>query len=450
MKYRISAILSLAALGLSAQVAQYSFTLKEAQDFAVENAYDPRIQKLEIEKTRKLIMETASAGLPQVNATGNFQKYLEIPTTLIPAEAFGGPAGEYLPVQFGLEYTAGAQFNVNQLIFDGSYIVALVATKVLKENAELGFERSTIQSRELIAQTYHAILVSERLEGVLQDNIETLRESLEQNRKLLKEGFLEEQDVDQLELLVTDIEINLDYTRRLAKVSRYLLNVQLGIPVESEITLEDDIEKLITLTVDGESLLTEQFDPEQNVEYRSLETNERGALLNIRNEQMSYLPKINGFLTLAQNYQNNDPEFWQDVNSNRWFPNYFIGANVSIPIFTGLRRSARVSQAKIDLDKVEVAKEQLEGNLKVEYQRVKAQFEFNLSNLNTRKRNAEIANKILNNTLIKYREGLASSLELTQTQNQYLDALRQYVNAAQQALDSRAAMERVLGKYNLN
>lgn len=436
-------ILTLAAgLQLSGQTMRVS--LSEAQNYAIENAYSVQNSAIEIEKARKLYMENVARGLPQINANGNYTYNIE-------RQAFIADVGGQLGLlQIGAPYGTTGTIAAEQLIFDGSYIVAVLASQVIKDNAKNDYEKSRIEIRDEVARAYHLVLVSRRTKEIIDENLKFLQQSFEETSKLYDAGFVEEQDKDQLELLVSNLLNNKDYTEKQEEIALMLLKIAMGLSLETEIELTDDIETLMVMTESGTDLLTESFNYEQHIEYRKLLTQERGQTLNIKNEQMKYLPKLYAFYNWNYNVNNQDLWVFQgeqgmDRLDVRW---QTLGLTLSVPILTGGSRNARLKQAELELDQVGVAKEQLEDNLKLQYAQAHAAYEYALDSYKTQKRNVEIAKKIRDRTLKKYQEGLATSLEVTQAENQYQDSLRSVINAANDALDKKVNLEKVLGKYN--
>ncbi len=452
-KINSTLLLLLVGGAVFAQVETESFSLKEAQEYAVKNAYNVQDKKLEIEKSKKVITETAAIGLPQISADAGFNNYLDIPTQIIPNfinNSLPNPdpnAPEYIAAQFGTDYNVSGGLTLNQLIFDGSYIVALVATKVLKEGAQLDYEKSIIEIKDNVAQAYYAVLVNEKVQNILEENIESLNKSLTETKELFGSGFVEEQDVDQLEILVSNLNNSLLFTKANAKISRILLNLQMGMDVEKPIILTDEVGTLVSATTEGSSILSNTFEVSNHIDYRSLENQKKGADLQVDNQQMQYLPKISGYLNYGQTYQSNDVEFWN--NGDNWYPTTVWGVNMRWDLFTSWKRVAKVQQAKIDVQKLEVAQKQVTDGLKLQYQQAKTEFEYQLNTFNTQERNLELSKKILDKTQLKFKEGVASSLDFTQAQNQYLETLTNYTRSALSLLQAKSKMERVLGNYNL-
>jgi outer membrane protein len=451
MKISIFTI-AFSALVLSAQAQVKSFSLVEAQSFAVKNAYDVKDKQLEVKKTKELIREVAASGLPQVNGSLGFTNYLNIPVQVIPNfinDILPIPdpnAPEFISAQFGVNYNANAGISAQQLVFDGSYIVALMATRVAKDLTERDLEKSIIDIQEAVAQAYFGVLTLLETATILEKNLTFLNSSLRETQQLFEAGFLEAQDADQLELLASTLENNLLNARNQLAISRKILNYQMGLDIRESIELTDNINTLMTGLGDGESVLDDRFELTQHVEYRRLQTQERAGLLSKRREQMEYLPKVNVGYTYSQNYFDNN---WNPTtNTDQWFPTQFYNVGVQVPIFSGFRRSARVAQARLDMARLDIAREQVSDALQMEYEQARATYLYNLANYRTQERNAALATKIRDRSAIKFKEGIDSSLDLTQAQNQLLDTQRALLQAGADVLSARIRLEKVLGKYN--
>lgn len=444
MKYLTATVAFFLVAQLLAQQS-LSVSVAEAQDYAVTHAYTVQTNSLEVEKARKLYLENIGRGLPQVSANGNYTYNLERQSFI--ADLGSGQLGL---LQIGAPYSALGTVAAEQLIFDGSYIVALLASQVLKENALNDLEKSRIEIRDQVARAYHLVLVSRRTAEIIAEDLKFLQQSFEETKKLFENGFVEEQDKDQLELLLSNLLNNQDYIQKQEEVALMLLKIRMGLSLETELTLTDDIDGLMVFTEEGTSILSTPFAVENHIDYRSILTQERGQTLNLRNENMQYLPKIKAFYNLNYNVNNMDSwvftgEQGQDRLDVRW---QALGVSLSVPILTGGTRVARVQQAELALQQVVVAKQQVQDNLKLAYAQAKAEYEYALNTYKTQRRNVEIAKNIRDKTLRKYQEGLATSLELTQAENQYQESLRNAINTSNQVLDKKVNLEKVLGKYN--
>ena len=422
-----------------------SYSLIQAQDYAVTNSYSVRTAVLEVEKSRKLLFENIAQGLPHIYSSAGWTKNISLQSFVV-----DDGSGNLVPLTFGTPYTAVGNINAEQLIFDGSYIVAVMASDVLIQNSINEQEKSEIDIKEQVAKTYHLVLVTQKTIEIIDTNIKFIEQNYNESKRMFEVGFLEEQDVDQLELILSNLKNNRDFASKQLVVADMLLKFQMGIPVENVISLTDDIETLMLFSQDGQSLLNETFDLENHIEYRSMLTQEKGQNLNLKNENMAYLPKIKFNYNYGHNIFSATGNVFQGEQGVDRADNVMqnLGFKAELPIFTGGSRHARVQQAKIQIDQIEIAKQQVADKLQVEYAGAKAEYDFALNSYFTQKRNVEISQKIRDVSAKKFSQGVVSSLEFTQAENQYQDALKNVIDAANNVLDKKVQLEKILGNYN--
>lgn len=434
---------TLLVLPLSIAIAQaeepLTLSLQEAQEYAAQHNYEMLDKQQEFLKARKTILETASRGLPQISATWDYQWQPQVPEQPIDI------GGQIQTVAFGVAQTNRATLRANQLILDASYFVALQATKVVKKTVELELESTELEVKKNVAQSYYGVLVSQELEQLLTANLVTLQKQLKDTRALYENGFVEEQDADQLEILVNNLQINLDNARRQIVLAKRLLKLNLGIDQAQDIELSTAIEEAILPEETAQNLAQQNFNYQEHIDYRAVLSQEQGAQLQVKNQTMTYLPTINGF---AQAQRSNFQENFSDVFNfdQRWIHSSAIGVSINWDLFTGLRRNALRQKAILDLERVEIAKKATQNQLIVGYEEARSNYTFALKRYQNQKRSMELSKSILDKTRVKYQEGISSSLELTQTENQHLEAQQNYINALQQLLNAREELTNALGK----
>lgn len=419
-----------------------AFSLKEAQQYAITHSFSTQDKEIEFEKAKKSINETRAIGLPQVSAGLDFTYNAKIAKQPIPADAFGGPEGEYTYVAFGQKFSNIGSLNLNQLLFDGSYFVALQATKVVKEGARFDVQRSEIEIKRDVAQAYYGVLVTEETIEIIKENLKSLRKNFEETRALYDNGFVEEQDVDQLELLVSGLNNTLDRTERQYILAKMLLNFNMGRYIETDIELTDKTEDLM---VSQDVVQESAFKLDANVNFKYVQALERGAILSVKNEKWKYVPTVSGFVRHGQSTFTDDIDQTFDFN-HYWIPNTAIGASLKWDLFTGLRRNATTQKAKLDLEKATLARMQTANQLTMQYEQAKSDYEYAFDNYNTTKRNVELSKRIRDKTRIKYQEGISSSLDLTQVENQYFEVQQNYLQALQQLLNAKENLDAAIGQ----
>jgi outer membrane protein TolC len=418
-----------------------SFTLKEAQEYALENSYATRTAELEIDKAKRDVKATTAIGLPQINGAVNYQNNVQIPTQLLPGDFFGQP-GTFVPVQFGVEHNLTANVTVDQLLFDGSFFVGLQASKTYKELSQIQLSRSKNETRFQVAQAYYNALAAKENAEILSESVGLLKKSLSDTKAMYENGFVEEQDVDQLELSVSDIENQIRYAEQQSKIARDLLKFQMGMEVGNEIQLEDDIDQLTE--GDLSSLTNSDFAAEKNDRYRIARTSMELQMLNAKREKALALPRLSAFYQYQQQGQSQEFNFLE--SSDPWFPSQVIGVRLNVPIFTSFRRYNIVQKAELDVKVAELQMEQTEQSLKMEYERAKSDYLYALENFQTSEKNMELARKIFDKTQTKYQEGISDSFELTQAENQLLDKQGAYINAVVRLLNAKASYNKILNQ----
>ncbi len=444
MKYISSLLLLVIGLQMS---AQRSMSLQEAQAYAMRNSYLVKTSRLEVEKAQKQLWEITAIGLPQVNGQLDYQYSPQLPQQPIPAEFFGGEPGTFQTVAFGVANSAIASLQLNQLLFDGTYLLARQGSVLLKEIRKDELEKSQVEIRDQVARAYYNVKLADEAGNILEDNLQSLSQNLTEIRALYNAGFVEEQDADQLEYLVNGLSLELENTRRSRAVAEKFFKFTIGMPLDSSVQLNQGLEELYVQNVDGQLVAAQAFNVENNIDYQLITNQEVGAQLQLKRQKWEYAPKVNGFLSHSQSNYNDDNFNVFDYNSY-WIPATVMGFSVSLPIFSSWQRPMRVQQAQIELDEVRIAKEQARESLFLEYEQAKSDFLYATDRLKNEMRNREITKSIRDKTLVKYREGVASSLDVTQTQNQYLGTERDFLSAVLNLLNAKSRLDKVLGNYN--
>ena len=443
--YKISLTIGLLGILFSATAQESkSFSLKEAQDYAIEHNYQNQNAIKDIEIAKKKVWETTAIGLPQVNAEGQIQRFIDIPTQVAPANAFNpmAPEGELATFQFGLNYSNSVGITASQLIFDGSYIVGLQAAKTYKELSINSQLKTEIELRDAVAQAYYTVLATQKNVLVLSQSLETSEKMLEETKAMYKEGLTEEQNVDQLELNVNALKTSYEIAEGQKDFAIKLLNLQLGLEINTQLVLTDEFDSMIA--TNQNSALDKEFKIENHIDYELIITNMKLSQLNLRKEKYTFLPTVSAFFShQQQNFGNELDVFSSDA---RWFPATIVGVNLKLPILTSGARLSKVSQAKIELEKMENSAKEIEQNLKYQSELAESNFDTAKETFDNQKDNLALAQKIYDKTVKKYEAGIASSLELTQAQNQMLNAEGNYVKAVLDLLNARSALEKSYGQ----
>jgi outer membrane protein len=427
---------------VTAQTNQsYSFTMEEAVTFALDSNYTALNARRDIAKAIKQKWETTATGLPQISGNLTYQNNIKQPVTLIPAELSGGEPGTFVPVTFGTKQNASAVATLNQLIFDGSYLVGLQAAKAFLDFSENAAEKTNLEVRKGVINAYGSVLLSEELIAIFEKNKEALETNLYETRKIFENGLTEEESVEQLEITLLDIETQLSNAQRSANIARQMFNVALGIPVDSTVFFEDT---LTTLVAQGTqlSLLDESLSIEKNADYKIAYNLTEQRELEMKLEKSKALPSISAFVNYGTSAFRDEFNFFE--NEQPWFQSSLLGVSMNIPIFSSGMRSARTQRARIALEQAETELTETKQNVILQLNTAKSNYQFAIEKFENAKQNKALAERIETKNQVKFTEGLSTSFDLRQAQTQLYSAQQQYFQSMLDVINSKAEIETVL------
>ena len=436
-------ILQVLFFGLSVMQAQdfpEAVTLEEAIEFGLENNRNIINANLEVQKAYKEKWKTIATGLPQLSARADYQNFIELPTSLIPAQFFGGNDGEFAEVQFGTPQTMSAGITLNQLIFDGSYVVGIEATKVYLDASKNILEKTVLEIRKNIVNSYFSVLLVRANVGFLEKNRDNLNNNLTELIQLFKNGFDEEQSVEQLRLTLSSVESQLRYAQNMERTTLNMLKLLLGFPTASPLFLSDSLEVLTT--PDLFQISDENFKTENNIDIKIAENNLLSESLLYRYERSKSLPRISAFLN--GNYTGNSESFTFTNVDQKWFGASLFGVQLQVPIFSSLKRRASSQKAKISVSQARSLLKETKERIFIETQAASNKYKLAIENYFTAKENLALANRIKDKNQIKYFEGMVGSFELRQAQLQLYSAQNNYLKAIQSVVQKKIGLETLL------
>ncbi|MGC1390396.1 MAG: TolC family protein [Bacteroidales bacterium] len=414
-----------------------NLSLKEAQDYAIQHNKMVITSKMDVQASKIALWETISNGLPQINATGSFTDNLKLMTTLLPGEFFGQPAGTKVPITFGSQYNSGATLQASLLLFNATYYIGIETTKLAQKLSEQNLSKSELDTKESVSSAYFLILVAEKSLQILDANIENLNETLKSTRVMFTAGMAESTDVDQMVSNVTMVENSRSSMQRTIEMNYNLLRFQLGVTADTRIVLSETLEGL-TSQINVEALLSQQFDHKQNVNYLLIENQEKMSSLALKSQKASVLPTLTGF------YSYGITGMGDKVKTQQWFQNSMTGLQLSIPLFSGGQKYSQVKKAQINYEKAKTTKEMVTEQLLLQ----EKQLRYNLVNANlnykSQKDNVDVSKRVYASMENKYKQGMASSLDLTQANSLYLQAENNYVSSLMNLLQTKLALDKLL------
>lgn len=416
--------------------------LKQAVDLAAKQSYQVQTSELEAEKARARIKEVMAIGLPQVNAAAGLSNYLEVPTQVVP-NFFGGDP-EYVKLQFGVPWSANGGIQLDQLIFDGSYIVGLQATKEGRKLADETLELSIRDARYQAIRSYYAVLAANEGYRLLEETVPLLERSLNESQLMWDNGFMEETDVDRIRIELTNIMNRRMVFQRQAELAMNYLRFILGLPLNTPLELTDALEPLIN-DPEEMALAAEDFDRERHIEQRLVNTQLRLSALELRNAKTAYMPSMRGYFSHQQQW--NAPTFDPVGGPIPWFPATVWGVQLNVPLFASGMRTNKVKQMRLGQEQAGVNVALTTQRLELEY----SQRRFDVitaQDLYANERDQlALSRRVLERTSVKFTEGVSSSFELTQQQSQFIAAQQSYIQRLVDLVNARAELRKALDRF---
>lgn len=432
-------------IGLNAQQKSnkqtYSYTLNEAIEYALTHNYSAINAARDIEAAKEKKWETTTIGLPQINAAVGYQNNIKLQKSLIPAEFFGGQPGEFAEVAFGTKQNMAASATLSQLIFNGSYLVGLQSAKVYLQISENAKIKTNQEIREMVINAYGNVLLADESIAILEKNKTNLEKTLNETNQIFKNGLIEEENVEQLQITLSTIKSAQENVRRQKTIATNMLKLVLGIAIENDLTLTDKLSTLAQNNIDL-GLTQTTFLVENTIDYKIQENVVQSNKLLVLLQKSNALPTLAAAYNFGYNAFGNQFQFF---NSNQRWLNYSnVGLSLNVPVFSSLGRSAKTQQAKIALEQSKTKMVQVEQTLKLQFEKAKSDYEYSLEQLNTTKSSLTLAERIENKQQTKLKEGLSSSFDLSEAQRQLYTAQQNYLQAMLDVINKKATLEKIV------
>lgn len=446
--------LSLSSLSFS----QRSFSLDQAIAYGLENQNTMKMSDMEIENSESDIKEVKSIGMPQVNGAIDYNYYYYVPKQ--PVQDFIGPAvygildAEGLPTTtqgppetFELAFVQPQQLNLgvsaSMLVFDGSYVYAIKGAKLYRELIKKQKDATAEQIKINITKAYTSILIAEENKKTLADNINTLNTSLQEVKAMYEAGFMESLDVDRLQLSYDNLNIQLENIEGLIELSKNLLKFQMGFPLDDDIKLAEDINQLIVKFSAEDFDENVQIDPTLRSEFQLLNTSQELNQLDLKRNKAGYLPNLAAFASFQESLQRTN---LFDGDQTGFLPTGLLGFKINVPIYDGGEKSAKIQKVKLNIEKIDLQKREFTRGMTLQVKNAQVSMNNARRNLTNRQKALTITESIYDRTKIKFKEGVGSSVEVTQAENSLYQAQAEVISAMYDLLTAKVDLDIALGK----
>ena len=446
-------------LALSLQAQNQSFSLEQAIAYALDQSTTTRKAEVDVQYAKAQVREYQAIGIPKVNGSLQYQRFFDIPTQILPdfispivvgtmeqfqlvpaGTAAGLPQG-FTPAQFGTNNNFTASITASTLIFDGSYLVGLKAAKGLEQMTRRQADLSLYELRYQVKKAYFTVLLAEQNADFLDKNLANLSKLLAETQAFKDNGLVEQLDVDRLALTRSNLQAEREIIQRQVDLAYNALKFQMNFPLEQSLELSDKLPQL--LQAPAESDLQGETPFGNRIELDILQRTEYLNELNIKRLYAGYYPNMTAFFTHQQVLQRNK---LFDKDEAGFFPTTIGGITLNVPIFDGLDKSAKIQIAKLDKQRFTLQIEDFKRGMSLQVQNARTAYRNAAQRLQTQEQNLALAERILNTTKVKYKEGFGSSLEITQAEQELYRTQANYLNALYDLVLAKTDLDKALGK----
>ncbi|MEM5538846.1 TolC family protein [Olleya sp. AS48] len=411
------------------------FSLQEAINYALENNRSSKNAALDIEAAIKQKWETTATGLPQLNATVDYQNALKRNVFVF---------GDQI-IQVGSQHTLTGTATLSQLLFDGSYLVGLQSAKVYLEISKNAKTKTDLEVRKAVINAYGNVLLAEESIAILEKNISVLEKNLNDITKIFENGLEEEESVEQLKITLSSVKSTLNNTTRLKDLAYQMLNLTIGKPINDNIVLTENLDTLALQNITIQ-LLDSENNVENNIDYKIAENDKTTKELLVKLEKSKALPSLSAFINGG--YTGNRESFNFTDTNEKWFGSSIFGVSLNVPIFSSGMRNAATQRAKINLEKAEINLTETEQMLNLQIQSAKSDYQFAIEDYQNKKENLILAERIETKNQTKFFEGIGSSFELRQAQTQLYTAQQELLQTMLDVITKKAELETLLNTTN--
>jgi len=424
----------------NAQTAtQHKFSLQQAIDFAKKNNVQVKNALLNIKIQEQGNRGVTAAAYPSISANVGTTYYIDIPTSLIPGQIFGGGPGSYIAVQFGTKYTTNAGVQLQQLLFDGQVFVGLQARAASMQWKQKEYEVTEEAIKVNINKIYYQLVVSKSQIELLDANIARFEKLKHDVSEMYKNGFSEKLDLDKVDVTLSNLKTEKSKVNNAIEVGYIGLKTLIGIPSKDTLVLTD---KITDADIKADALIdSANYDDRKDYQYLLLV--KKLNQYNIKRYQLSYLPTISLNGSYSKQAQRNKYTFFEKGD---WFTTSYVGLNIAVPIFSGFGKDAKVKQSKLELQQVENNIGNLKLSIDGETEQAKLKYKSAIESIDAQKRNMQLAEKVYDQTKKKFEIGTASNTDITNAQTELKTAQTNYISAMYDAVIAKVDYLKAIGK----
>jgi len=307
------------------------------------------------------------------------------------------------------------------MIYDQSLIYAMKLTRQNFKVSEINAKKTEEQLIYDIASAYYSAQISFTQKKLVESNLSQIDSLYKITQIQFENDAAKQLDLDKLTVNKTNLQTDLITSTTTYEKQLLLLKYYMGMPLDGaiEITETNINEQSAGAIIDTKSL--------NNTDLELIQAQREVYAVTLQQIKAGYLPSLSlSFHSSIQNQQNNLRLFEKNA---KWFPNSYVGVNLTVPIFDGLAKNSRVKQTKIQMEQSVLEEEYLTENLKMQRENANNTLKANQAALNSQQSNIELAQKVYAVTQAQFVGGIATVTDLVNAENSLREAQTNYLKA---------------------
>ena len=393
MKPNLSFGLLFVLMGLSLQAQKYDLAaclrMAETANVQIRNA------QLDVAINESQRSAYLSTRLPSLNFSGDYRYNAVIPGQVVPAQFFGGPAGTFAEVKFGVPIVLSNTVQLNQILFNSQVNYGLAALRINSDIVKIQRDMTIQEVKYQVANTFFILQGVDQQLRFLDSNATHVKRMLKNMDLLVSQGMLVQTEADKVRINLLNIENNVANLNATKSQLEELLKIMIGVDPKTSISLSDDQMVQQTLLIDPTqaNLFAIQL----------LEQQQKMAEEEAKGIKMGYLPNLNLYGIYQYNV-NMNPE----TDFRTGIDGAFVGLRLDWNLFDGLEKHHKAAVNALKQEQIQAQQDLTRIQLQQQSEQNKRNITVKASALDVAKEQLGLAESILKNASLKYKEGLIS------------------------------------------
>lgn len=410
-----------------------SLNLDQCVAYGLENQPGVLQSAIGIKIAKKTNFIALSSWLPQLNAGADFYHYFELPT------GFSTNAeGVQSPIKTGIYNTLTPQLTATENIFSPGLLYAANSAHLLVQQARQANDSSKIDVISSISTAFYNLLNTlEQINVLRQDTAEFAKNQRDAYHQYVG-GIVDKTDYEEATITLNNAKAQLKQAVENVRPQYASLKLQMGFPPEKQFNVNFDTAQMMReITIDT----TQQLQYKNRIEYQMLETAKGLQQQDVNYYKYNFLPTLSAFYTYDYEYENNS---FSDLFP-RAYPYSYVGAAITIPLFTGFGRIESIQKAKLQGQILELSEVNLKSLIYAQYTAAIANYKSNIYNMAEQKQNVSMAKDVYGIVSMQYKQGVVPYLNVITAEDNLTSSEINYLNSLFQVLLSKVQLEKAMG-----